>query len=267
MAEKPDPKPGQLAGNSPRDGNEIWPELIRRIRDRTPARILSGRAGAAYRTATQMELREAHAAARDAVEAELDLNRDLGRDFIERWKLFEVSTHATSKQEYLLRPDLGRGLSNSARELVRSRCQSGKQFQIIVGDGLSVTAVSAQVPGLLPRVQEGARERGWTVGQPFVVRHCRVGILNVVGEILSPEVAVLLIGERPGLATAESLSAYLAYRPRHDHTDADRNLISNLHSRGIGPEEAARRILDLAAQMMQKQISGFQLKEQLAISS
>jgi ethanolamine ammonia-lyase small subunit len=94
-----------------------------------------------------------------------------------------------------------------------------------------------------------------------VIRHCRVGILNEIGELLSPKVAVLLIGERPGLATAESLSAYMAYRPRHTHSDADRNLISNIHARGTNPQKAALRILNLVALMMQAGRSGYSLRE------
>jgi ethanolamine ammonia-lyase small subunit len=101
------------------------------------------------------------------------------------------------------------------------------------------------------------------VGQTFVIRHCRVGILNEIGELLAPKVVVLLIGERPGLATAESLSAYLAYRPLKAHTDANRNLISNIHDRGVKPEAAGKRILDLAAQMMRAKASGSRLKEEL----
>jgi len=100
-----------------------------------------------------------------------------------------------------------------------------------------------------------------TVGQSFVVRHCRVGILNEIGEPLSPGVVVLLIGERPGLATAESLSAYLAYEPKNGNTDADRNLISNIHSRGVIREQAALRILNLSAQMMAAQNSGYSLQK------
>jgi ethanolamine ammonia-lyase small subunit len=134
---------------------------------------------------------------------------------------------------------------------------------MVMGDGLSVTAVSAQVPALLPLLHEGARSRGWSVGQPFVIRHCRVGILNEIGELLAPEVAILLIGERPGLATAESLSAYMAYRPERAHTDADRNLVSNIHARGVGPQNAAIRILNLAGQMMKAGASGCRLREEL----
>jgi len=136
-------------------------------------------------------------------------------------------------------------------------------LQIVIGDGLSVTAVALQTPRLLPLLSVGAKTRGWSVGQTFVVRYCRVGILNEIGELLDPKVAVLLIGERPGLATAESLSAYMAYRPKAPDTDANRNLISNIHARGVSTEQAAQRILNLAALMMKTNTSGCQLREEL----
>jgi len=242
---------------------EGWPALIEKIRARTPARVLVERAGAAYRTETQLELREAHAAARDAVRTEFDLERDLGAEFVREWKLFAVSTLAATKDEYLLRPDLGRQLSQEARDLLKERCVPQPDLQIVIGDGLSVTAVRAQVPVLLPLIAEKVRGRGWTLGQPFAVRCCRVGVINAVGELLRPRVVVLLIGERPGLATAESLSAYMAFQPEAGHSDARRNLISNIHARGVSAEAAAGRIVDLAGQMMSRKISGVQLKEQL----
>jgi ethanolamine ammonia-lyase small subunit len=238
------------------------PEIVRRVRARTPARILVGRAGAAYRTETQLELREAHAAARDAVGAELDLESAFGAAFIERWELFEVSTEARSKQEYLLEPGRGRRFDAASRQELQNRCPRGADLQIAIGDGLSATAVAAQVPSLLPLLVEGARARGWTVGQTFVIRHCRVGVLNDIGELLDPQAVVLLIGERPGLATAESLSAYLAYRPHRTHTDADRNLISNIHSRGLSAENATARILNLLGLMMRLGISGAGVREE-----
>lgn len=241
----------------------IWPELVRRIRARTPARILVGHAGAAYRTDTQIDLREAHAVARDAVRAELDLKTAFGDDFVKQWQLFEVSTRAGSKNEYLLRPDLGRRLDDASRAELLKRCSSGNDLQILIADGLSVPAVSAQVPSLLPLLYEGARARAWSVGQTFVIRHCRVGILNEIGELLDPQVVVLLIGERPGLATADSLSAYMAYRPRRNHSDANRNLVSNIHARGVSAQSAATRIVDLAAKMMEAGVSGCDLREEL----
>jgi ethanolamine ammonia-lyase small subunit len=238
------------------------PEIVKNVRAQTPARLLAGRSGAAYRTSTHLELREAHAAARDAVRAELSLFTDCGVDFVQKWNLFEVCSRATSKAEYLLRPDLGRRLSDSSRAEVGRRGSKGKDLQIVIGDGLSVTAVAKQVPCLLPLLCEGSATLGWSIGQTFVIRHCRVGILNEIGELLGPAVAVLLIGERPGLATAESLSAYMAYRPKLSDTDANRNLISNIHGRGVSTEQAAQRILALAASMMKAHKSGCELREE-----
>jgi len=239
------------------------PEIVKKVRAQTPARLLAGRSGAAYRTNTQMELREAHAAARDAVRAELNLFTDLGDDFIRKWNLFEVCSQAAGKDEYLLRPDLGRHLNDASRAEVTRRCTTGHDLQVVIGDGLSVTAVAKQIPRLLPLLGEGAAARGWSVGPIFVIRYCRVGILNQIGELLAPRVAALLIGERPGLATAESLSAYMAYQPKASDTDANRNLISNIHARGVNPEQAAQRILKLAASMMNTHKSGCQLREEL----
>lgn len=227
----------------------------------TPARLWTGRAGVSYRTGTAMELRRDHAAAVDAVHAELDLIRDFGEDVVRRFGLFEVSTAAASKSEYLSRPDLGRCLNSEAKDLLWKRCPSGVGLQVAIGDGLSAIAVAAQVPMLLPTLLDTAANRGWQIGQPFVVRHCRVGVLNDIGEQLDPQVVVLLIGERPGLATAESLSAYLAYRPRLGDTDARRNLISNIHSTGVSHDEAVERILSLAAQLRDQQRSGIAVKE------
>jgi ethanolamine ammonia-lyase small subunit len=248
-------------------------EILKKVRARTPARLLAGRSGAAYRTSTQMELREAHAAARDAVRAELNFVRDFGEDFAQKWNLLDVSSQAVSKQEYLLRPDLGRHLNDASRAELNRCCAAGQDLQVVIGDGLSVTAVATQVPRLLALLCEGVRTQGWNLGGSNlggsnlgsipVIRYCRVGILNDIGELLRPRVAVLLIGERPGLATAESLSAYMAYRPKISDTDAHRNLISNIHARGVSAERAVQRILNLAALMMKTQDSGCQLREEL----
>jgi ethanolamine ammonia-lyase small subunit len=238
-------------------------EILNKVRAQTPARLLAGRSGAAYRTNTQLELREAHAAARDAVRAELNFPTNLGEDFVRTWNLFEVCSRAATKDEYLLRPGSGRYLNDASRAEVQRRCTAGHDLQIVIGDGLSVTAIAEQVPRLLPPTYEGAKARGWSVGEIFVIRHCRVGIINEIGRLLTPKVAVLLIGERPGLATAESLSAYMAYDPKRSDTDAHRNLISNIHARGVSTEQAAQRILNLAAAMMKAQKSGCELREEL----
>jgi ethanolamine ammonia-lyase small subunit len=240
--------------------------LIAAARARTPARVLVGRVGSSYRTETLLALREDHASAVDAVHAEIDLERDLGKAFVERWGLFEVSTLAKDKAEYLLRPDLGRRLDGRAIEALGC-CPTGCDLQVAIGDGLSAAAVVAQVPDLLPILAKGASRLGWSFGRPFFIRGCRVGALNDLGDRLAPTVAVLLIGERPGLATADSLSAYLAYRPAAGQNDAHRNLISNIHARGTPPAEAANRILRLAAQMRERCLGGVAVKEELSIAA
>jgi ethanolamine ammonia-lyase small subunit len=239
------------------------PELLALVRQRTPARLLVGRSGCSYRTATQLELRSDHAAALDAVHADIDLERDFGRELIERWRPLEATSCAESKTQYLMRPDLGRRLSDPARTAIAQSCPTGCDLQIALGDGLSAAAVIKQAPLLLPLLGEGARQRGWRVGRLIFIRHCRVGVLNDIGAILKAEVVVLLIGERPGLATADSLSAYLAYRPQSGDHDARRNLVSNIHARGVCPEEASCRILALAEKMRQLRASGIAVKEEL----
>ncbi|HEY2785040.1 MAG TPA: ethanolamine ammonia-lyase subunit EutC [Fimbriiglobus sp.] len=234
---------------------------LRRALAHTPARLATGRAGPAYRTGTWLKLREDHAAARDAVHAELDLMRDFGTKRIEDFQLFNTCTLARSRADYLMRPDLGRRLDEESRERLRTDCPKGRDLQIVIGDGLSATAVATQAPFLLDSLRTQAEMRGWSFGRPFLVNSCRVGVINDVGDLLSPKVVVLLIGERPGLATAESLSAYLAYRPHSGHTDGDRNLISNIHAGGISIPEAAERIALYAARMIEAGTSGVLLKE------
>lgn len=230
------------------------------IRARTPARILVGRAGSSYQTQALLNLRQDHAAALDAVRSELDLARDFGPDFIERFGLFEVGTRARSKREYLMRPDLGRQLDDEVLARLDVECPRGATLQVAIGDGLSAAAVAAQVPQLLPLLESRAKERGWTFGRPFVIRYCRVGVLNDIGARLDPALVLLLVGERPGLTTSDSLSAYMAYRPRAGHTDAQRNLISNIHAHGLSPDEAARQIIELASVMLAQATSGVSLQ-------
>jgi len=239
----------------------VLPEAIHKIRARTPARIFVDR-GAAYSTSTQLELRNAHAGAVDAVWSEFDLERDFSAEYVAQWKLFQVSSKAQSKSQFLLRPDLGRALSDAAKLEIAQRCPKSPDVQIVIGDGLSCAAVAVQVPALFPLLHENLRVRGLSVGQTFAVRYCRVGIMNFIGDLLAPRLIVLLIGERPGLATAESLSAYMAFSPKSGQTDADRNLISNIHARGVSLPEAASRIANLASQMFALRRSGTSVKEE-----
>jgi ethanolamine ammonia-lyase small subunit len=228
------------------------------VRDLTPARVFLGRAGTSYPTATLLALRAAHAAARDAVAAPLQLTEaELGFAA----PPVVAYTRAESHAQYLRRPDLGRKLTDESRESIAKDCLHDADVQIAIGDGLSATAVHTQVPKLLPRLLAGCEGHGWRVGPPILVHRCRVGVMNEVGDVLTPRVVLLLIGERPGLATAESLSAYFGYRPASGHTDADRNLISNIHDDGVSTSAAVERILAFISALLSARRSGVEIKE------
>ena len=248
---------------------------LRKIRERTPrAHPLLGRAGAA-------PISHFHAigiARSSPLPRAGRRPRELDLEFCLRPRVHQSSgnlfrgfhSRRSKEKEYLSAArTFGRRLNEALASdgSGKRRCTRGRRHpHLAIGDGLSVTAVAAQVPSLLPLLEEGARARGWTVGNPFVIRHCRVGILgNEIGrDWPAPNVAVLLIGERPGLATAESLSAYMAYRPGKSHTDANRNLISNIHSRGLPTHRQPRsESINFAAQMMAQRISGFSIREQI----
>ncbi|MBJ7519559.1 MAG: ethanolamine ammonia-lyase subunit EutC [Solirubrobacteraceae bacterium] len=245
-----------MTGEALTTQDDVRALLTRRAREVTPARIFTGGPEGGYTTTDLLALRADHAAARDAVLAPLDLADPALADIAARHAVFAVDSQAGSIEEHLLRPDLGRRLSDAGRAAITAACTPATDVQIVIGDGLSAAAVHAQVPTLLPLLVAECRQRGWTVGRPFAVRHCRVGVMNDVGDALDPAVVVLLVGERPGLATAESLSAYLAYRPRPGDTDAKRDLISNIHARGLTTEEAVRRIGDLIAEQRALRGSG-----------
>ena len=241
-----------------------YQSMIAAIRARTPARLMLARRGGSFTTRVQVGLRQDHAAAMDSVWRDMVPQTDWGAAFCTQWQILETTSAAATKEEYLRRPDLGRIFSAAAAADVAAGCPADADLQIVVGDGLSASAAVRQVPILLPLVAELAQAQGWSLGRPIFVRSCRVGIINAIGELLKPRVVVLLIGERPGLQTAESLSAYLAFRPMPGHTDAQRNVVSNIHAAGTPPARAAERIVAMAADMMRYASSGPAIKEQLS---
>lgn len=230
-------------------------------REVTSARIFLDGPGTSYSTADLLKLRADHAAAQDAIQSELTIHDPGVSRLVDGVGLFGVSTHATSLAEYLTDPGRGRSLDEAARNEVVRQCPPDTDLQVVLGDGLSPRAVARYGADVLESLHEDAHTRGWTVGRPFLVSRCRVGVLNDVGDLLGPSVVVLLIGERPGLQTAESMSAYMAYRPASGHTDADRNLVCNIHERGTVPSDAVPRIMDLAEQMRRTASSGVAIKE------
>jgi ethanolamine ammonia-lyase small subunit len=232
------------------------PDALPALMASTTARIGVGRAGPRYNTFALLLCQGDHAVTQDA------LRRDVEQHLLDDLDLCTVHTNITGgKHEYLLRPDLGRHLSDVAKQTLQVQCTPSPNIQLVVGDGLSAAAVEANVRAMLPVLKQGAEAAGWSVGTPFFVKYCRVGVLNDIGEVLKPDGVILLIGERPGLGRAVSLSAYMAYRPKAGDTDADRDVVSNIFSNGgTDPLVAAASILQLAQKMMRYRGSGVKLK-------
>lgn len=230
-------------------------DALERIASRSPARLGVGRAGPRPRTETLLEFREDHATARDAVLTRVD------EELIEQLGLVRVRSLASDKEEFLARPDRGREISAETAETLRERCEHDPQVQIVVSDGLSSTAIEANLPDLLPILLEELEERELDVGTPVFVEYGRVDVMDAIGEELGAESCVILIGERPGLATAESLSAYFVYGPERGTPTSRKSVVSNVHAGGLPPVEAGAQIADLLAEMCEKRSSGLELRE------
>lgn len=229
-------------------------EGMERLRRTTPARIGAGRAGTRPTTLEQLRLRQDHAAAVDSVYG------SVSSVLLDELDLFSVDSGVVDKELYLKRPDLGRQLPESSIELLLERCIHAPQVQIVVSDGLSADAIEHNLRDIYPALLDSLQVHGLTAGTPFFVRKARVGCMNAIGDILEPEVIVMLIGERPGLITSHSLSAYLGYRPRSGMTDSQRMVISNIHQGGTPPVEAGAHLGTLIARMLELKMSGVGLQ-------
>jgi ethanolamine ammonia-lyase small subunit len=190
-----------------------------------------------------------HARAPDAVLTEVPAA------LVRRLGLTELPTRAATRAEYLREPALGRTLAPSARAKL-ARCRRGPQVQIVVADGLSSAAVVAHAGALLRALTRLLQKRRRRVGTPVFVRNARVRVQDEIGAAVRADVCCLIVGERPGLATAESLSAYVIYRPTRASAEPDRTLISNIHDGGVPPSAAARRIADLVDACLLHHASG-----------
>jgi ethanolamine ammonia-lyase small subunit len=222
----------------------------------TTARIGVGRAGPRYRTNSLLLFQADHAVTQDA------LMRDVDQKLLDEFGLFTVTTNVTGgKQQYLLRPDLGRQLNDEAKRTINDKCTKGANIQLVVGDGLSAAAIEANLRQIFPVIKQGAQAARLSFGTPFFIKYCRVGVLNDIGDILKADVVVLLIGERPGLGRADSMSAYMAFRPKTGDTDADRDVVCNIfEGGGTNPLEAGAVVVQIAQKMLQYQASGVKLK-------
>jgi ethanolamine ammonia-lyase small subunit len=214
-----------------------------------PCRLGIGKAGARYNTLPQLEFRAAHSAAQDAV------FNDVDAEFVEKMGLWTVQTQCDSKDTYLTRPDLGRKLSPEAVETIKAKCKKNPTVQIYVADGLSSAAVAANIGDLLPAILQGLESYKIDVGTPFFVKYGRVGVMDEISELTGATVTCTLIGERPGLITAESMSAYIAYKATVGMPE-----VSNIHRAGTIPAEAGAHIAEIIKIMLDKKASGTDLK-------
>ena len=224
------------------------------MKSRTPARLGVWRAGPRYRTKTFLRFRADHAVAMDAVFT------DVPEEFLERNGLFSVQTRCGSKDEFLTRPDLGRLFDPETAGVLRSKCKHNPQVQVYVSDGLSSKAVEANIPDLLPALLQGLQAQHIDTGTPFYVKYGRVGAMDEVAQILGSEVTIVLLGERPGLATGESLSAYMTYKGYPGMPEAGRTVVSNIYKGGTNPAEAGAHIASIAKKMLEQKASGLDLK-------
>lgn len=221
---------------------------------RTTARIGAGKAGPRLKTRTLLALRADHATARDAVMLDVD------QKVLDSLGLFSVQTCCGDKNEFLTRPDLGRKLDDAGTETVRTQCVSDPDVQICVADGLSSTAINANLRNILPALMDSLRSRNLKVGTPFFIRYGRVAVEDQISEILGAKVVCIFVGERPGLGTAESMSAYIAYEARVGMPEARRTVVSNIHKDGISAVEAGAYMADLICEILDRKASGVDLK-------
>lgn len=224
-----------------------------RLKSRTPARLGSGRAGARYQTLTMLRFRADHAAAQDTVFSQVP------EEFARENALLPVQTRCKDKEEYLTRPDLGRCFDETNRRILQNGISQKPAVLLVVGDGLSSAAVMANAMDCLKAIRDGLKLRNISVGQDVFVRYCRVGAGDAIGDITGCELVCMLVGERPGLVTDKSMSAYITYRPHSGISESSRSVVSNIHDQGTPAVEAGAYIAELIQTILQKQASGVAL--------
>ena len=224
-----------------------------KLKENTSARLGVWRSGHRYKTKTLLRFRADHAAARDAVFT------DVSDEIIEEMGLFKVQTKCRNKDEFITRPDLGRQFDDDTLAKIKDKCKNKPKVQIYVADGLSSTAIESNLRDVLPAINQGLEGYNIEIGTPFFVKYGRVASMDPISECLDADVSCVLIGERPGLATAESMSCYMAYQAEIGMPEAKRTVISNIHSGGTPAVEAGAHIADVIKEMLEQKASGLDL--------
>ncbi len=228
----------------------------------TAARIALGRAGGSVRTETLLDFRLAHARAKDAVDLSFDVESLVAALSANGVVTARLETEVADRRTYLLRPDQGRRLAAHSRAELTARAigWGRRDLCIVVSDGLSALAAERQVPALLAALMPALDQHGVSVYPVLIAPFARVKLADEVGELLGARHALILLGERPGLSSPDSLGAYLTYRPRAACTDADRNCVSNIRPEGLPWDEAACTLLELLSESARLGVSGVALK-------
>lgn len=234
--------------------NPVNRDAYYELKQYAPCRLGIGKAGARYKTLPVLEFRAAHAAAQDSV------FKDVDPAVVEGLGLWSVQTKCDCKDTYLTRPDLGRILSDDAVAVIKEKCKKNPTVQIYVSDGLSSASIAANVKDVLPAILNGLKSYGIEAGTPFFVKYGRVGVMDQISELTGADVTCVLIGERPGLITAESMSAYIAYKATVGMPEARRTVVSNIHKDGTIPAEAGAHIADVIKKILNAKASGTDLK-------
>ena len=243
-----------------------WLEL-RRL---TPARIALGRTGTSMPTGAQLDFQFAHAQARDAVHLPFD-HAGLSSQLAERGRdSLLLHSAAVDRHSYLQRPDLGRRLSDESAQALRDYAEAnpgGVDLAVVVADGLSALAVHKHTLPFLTRMEEQTHAEGWSLSPVILVEQGRVAVADEVGQLLGAKMVVILIGERPGLSSPDSLGLYFTYNPKVGLTDAYRNCISNVRLEGLSYGMAAHRLLYLMREACRRQLSGVNLKDEAQVQT
>jgi len=236
----------------------IWQELGAL----TPARIGLGRTGSAQTTAETLRFALAHAQARDAVHTPFDAALVAGEIAALGLSTIIVESAAGSRQAYLLRPDLGRSLALESRDRLAALSGTQPDLAIVIGDGLSSHGVHAHAGAMLAALLPHVAREGWSLGPVVIAHQARVALGDEVGEVLGARIVLMLIGERPGLSTPDSLGLYLTHAPRIGRNDGERNCISNVHGGGLSPEVAAFKAAWLMREALARRLTGVALKDE-----
>jgi ethanolamine ammonia-lyase small subunit len=235
---------------------------LRDLRHLTPARVGLGRAGASLSTQALLEFTLDHARARDAVHAELDISTIAAGLDVLGLRALQVSSCAQTRKEYLRRPDLGRKLDAASQDLLASSRRGPCNLAVIIGDGLSPSAVNVHAVELVRCLVAVLASGGIELGPVVIASGARVALGDEISALLGARMAAMLIGERPGLSAPHSLGAYLTFAPKAGCTDAMRNCVSNIHSSGLSYDEAAFKIAWLVREGLARGVTGVALKDE-----